>query len=141
MLLKSTSFSTRPYLIILFLFCAILSQAQLEKGRYMMASVGFGVSSPNDDSKAGGTGFYAQGEYIFALHKWLSLRPYAGFINTNRFNETKELDRMGYEVTTKAFFMGGKARLLAPIPYVSPFIETGLGLSIGSFKPTQNLTT
>ena len=35
---------------------------------------------------------------------------------------------------TKAFLLGGKIRLCAPIPWIAPFIETGIGASIGSFE-------
>ncbi len=130
----------RTYLIFCLLLTSMLLQAQLEKGHYIAVAAGLGISSPDDESEAGGTGLYAQGEYIIALHKWLSIRPYVGFVNTNRFNETKELDQMGYAVTTQAFFMGGKVRLLAPIRYVAPFIETGLGVSIGTFKTYTEFT-
>lgn len=37
-------------------------------------------------------------------------------------------------ITSKAFLFGGKARVCAPIPYIAPYLETGLGLSIGSFE-------
>ena len=39
-----------------------------------------------------------------------------------------------YQVSTKAFFLGGKTRIKAPIPWVSPYIEIGVGASIGSFR-------
>jgi hypothetical protein len=39
-----------------------------------------------------------------------------------------------FQVTTKAFFLGGKARVAAPIPWVAPYFEVGIGASMGSFK-------
>ena len=35
---------------------------------------------------------------------------------------------------SKAFLLGGKARLRAPIPWVAPYIEIGIGTSIGKFE-------
>lgn len=36
--------------------------------------------------------------------------------------------------------MGGKARVKAPIPYVAPYIEAGIGASIGSFETSTFFT-
>ncbi len=38
------------------------------------------------------------------------------------------------EVSARIFFLGIKARLMAPIPWVGPFFDLGVGLSIGSTK-------
>lgn len=131
----------KPLLFVaLLFFSSIQLQAQPEKGKFINAALGIGLSSPDDDSEAGGSGFFAQAEYIVGVYKWLGIRPYAGIISTNRFNPTKNLDMMDYEVTTKAFFMGGKVRVLAPIPYVAPFLETGLGVSIGHFTTHTEFT-
>jgi hypothetical protein len=35
---------------------------------------------------------------------------------------------------SKAFLLGGKARVRAPIPWVAPYIEIGIGTSIGKFE-------
>jgi hypothetical protein len=35
------------------------------------------------------------------------------------------------DVSAKMAFLGGKFRLTAPIPYVAPFLELGIGLSLG----------
>ncbi|WP_236545528.1 hypothetical protein [Tenacibaculum maritimum] len=35
---------------------------------------------------------------------------------------------------SKAFLLGGKARVRAPIPWVTPYIEIGIGTSIGKFE-------
>jgi hypothetical protein len=39
-----------------------------------------------------------------------------------------------YKVTSKAFLLGGKVRIIAPIPYIAPYFEVGIGISIGSFQ-------
>ena len=46
-------------------------------------------------------------------------------INDNLTNEKAE---------TKAFLLGAKARVRAPIPYVAPYFEIGIGTSIGKFE-------
>jgi hypothetical protein len=35
---------------------------------------------------------------------------------------------------SKAFLLGGKVRVRAPIPWVSPYVEIGIGTSIGKFE-------
>ena len=47
---------------------------------------------------------------------------------------------MDYKVTTKAFLFGGKARICAPIPWVAPYFETGIGASVGSFETITPFT-
>ncbi|MBS7788047.1 hypothetical protein KIH23_12135 [Flavobacterium sp. CYK-55] len=139
MLIKSSVIFTRTY-VIFFLLCTALTHAQLEPGKYISVNVGLGLSAPDDDSEAGGTGFYAHGEYLVSVYKWFSIRPYVGLVNTNPLNPDRALDQLGYEVTTKALFFGSKIRLAAPIPYVAPFIETGMGLSVGAFKTYTEYT-
>jgi len=36
--------------------------------------------------------------------------------------------------------LGAKVRLAAPIPYVAPFFETGVGMSVGSFRTYTEFT-
>ena len=110
-------------------------KAQPVKGEFINASIGLGLSAPYDNSDNSGSGFYAQGEYVFGLSKWFGLRPYAGFVLTSPLNtEDKQPNQPEYKVTSKAFMIGGKARILAPIPYVAPYFEVGLGMSVGTFQ-------
>ena len=51
-------------------------------------------------------------------------------------NEDIEL----YESTSKAFLIGGKGRIVAPIPWIAQYIELGIGASIGEFKTLTPLT-
>ena len=46
-------------------------------------------------------------------------------LNDNPTNEKAE---------TKAFLLGGKVRVRAPIPWVAPYVEIGIGTSIGKFE-------
>jgi len=110
-------------------------KAQTE-GNFIKASIGFGSSTSNYQEEnpeiIDGFGFYTQGEYVIGIKKWFSVRPYAGVIFTST-SEDKIKNPQGYKVETNAFFLGGKVRLCAPIPWVAPFVEAGIGASLGSF--------
>jgi hypothetical protein len=97
-------------------------------------SAGFGYSFPNDDDateidEADGTGGFAEVEYIYHAVEWATPRAYAGVLvtSTDRACELTPCD-----VSAQIGFIGIKGRLLAPIPYVAPFIELGFGGSVGS---------
>ena len=81
-----------------------------------------------------GGGLYLQGEYIIGLKSWFSIRPYAGGIFESVDKNQNIQNQPQYKVTTNAFLMGGKVRFCAPIPWVAPFIEGGIGTSIGKFE-------
>lgn len=128
-------------LILIFtLFFSNKANAQTE-GRFIKASIGFGSSTSDYEEEnpevIDGFGFYTQGEYIIGLTRWFSVRPYAGAIFTST-DDDKIKNPQGYKVETNAFLLGTKVRLCAPIPWVAPFIETGIGASIGSFKTYTN---
>jgi len=119
----------KKYLLIpVILFCFSISHAQFIKERSIEASVGYGFSFPYDGVSVFSAGFYMQGEYVMTVSKWLDLRPYAGFIFSSSSGRDKN------ESKTNAFLFGGKFRLTAPIPYFAPYIELGLGGSIGEFE-------
>jgi hypothetical protein len=119
-------------LFTIFLFNT--AKAQPRKGRFLDVSAGLGMSAPDDVAEIEGSGFYAQGEYVFGFTKWIGIRPYAGIIITSP-GAIKDPHYQGedYRVTSKAFLFGGKARICAPIPWVAPYFEIGVGASIGSF--------
>ena len=116
------------FFTLFILFISNTLKAQPQKGEFIKASIGSGFSAPYDNTNLMGTGFYVQGEYIFAPKKWFGLRPYAGYISTNTNNN------QGYKVDSKSFLIGGKARVVAPIPWFAPYFELGVGASIGSFE-------
>lgn len=106
--------------------------AQTENKQLLNVSVGYGLSAPFEETSIdiNGTGFYAQGEYVIKYKKWFDYRPYLGVIFTNT-----DASRFGsYEVSSNAVMLGSKVRFSAPIPWVAPFIEIGMGGSIGTFK-------
>ena len=133
---------TKLYLLIVFVVTGVAcsnAYAQPNTGEFINASVGFGLSTPYDESGLTGSGFYAQAEYVWAPYSWFGVRPYAGVIIASG-----SLDEDGWKshIESNAFLLGAKVRLVAPIPYVAPFIESGVGLSAGTFEtftPYTNL--
>ena len=127
------------FLLFTIFFCSEIN-AQPKIGEFINASVGFGLSAPYDESDISGDGFYAQGEYVIGITKWFGVRPYVGIILTSERNNEKQQNQFNYKVTSKALLLGGKARICAPIKYIAPYLETGLGFSVGSFETYTPLT-
>ncbi|MBJ2122778.1 hypothetical protein [Flavobacterium sp. IB48] len=134
--------SSRFYIILLFaILFSPLIQAQAP-GNFIKASIGYGSSSSyyiedygsQDEVDVMGGGLYLQGEYIIGIKSWFSVRPYAGAIFESVDKNQNIQNQPQYKVTTNAFLMGGKVRFCAPIPWVAPFIEGGIGTSIGKFE-------
>ncbi|MDR6844958.1 outer membrane beta-barrel protein [Flavobacterium granuli] len=128
--------TTRNFLVlaIFTIFISNSAKAQPRQGRFVDVSIGFATSSSYENADITGTGFYAQGEYVFGLTKWVGIRPYAGIILTATHNNVINQSQQDYRVTTNAFLLGGKVRICAPIPWVAPYFEIGIGTSIGSFE-------
>ncbi|PBJ11783.1 hypothetical protein [Flavobacterium sp. ACN6] len=111
-------------------------------GKFIKASIGYGSSSSyyiedygnQDEVDVMGGGLYLQAEYVLGVKSWLSIRPYAGAIFESVDKDQNIQNQPQYKVTTNAFLMGGKIRICAPIPWVAPFIEGGIGTSIGKFE-------
>lgn len=132
----------RWYIILLFaILLSSITQAQTT-GNFIKASIGYGSSSSyyiedygsQDEVDVMGGGLYLQGEYIIGLKSWFSVRPYAGAIFESVDKNQNIQNQPQYKVTTNAFLMGGKVRFCAPIPWVAPFIEGGIGTSMGKFE-------
>jgi hypothetical protein len=101
----------------------------------LQISGGLGYAFPFDDdaSDAGaeGVGAYGRVEYIYRAIEAVTPRAYAGVVFApNRAG----CDVSPCDVSARIFFTGVKARLLAPIPYVAPFIELGVGASLGKLS-------
>lgn len=127
--------------IILTLFFSNQTKAQ-EEGNSIKGSIGFASSGSyyiedygsQEEVDVMGGGLYLQGEYIIGMKSWFSIRPYAGGIFTSVDKNQNLQNQPQYRVTTNAFLLGAKVRLCAPIPWVAPFIEGGIGTSIGKFE-------
>lgn len=112
-----------------------LAQAQFIKEEAIGVQIGYGLSSPYDTAEdIADDGFFMQGEYIMKIASWAELKPYAGFISTSSNGEDINGNPTNEKAETKAVLIGGKARVRAPIPWVAPYIEAGLGGSIGKFE-------
>lgn len=133
------------YIVTLTLFTLFYSnilKAQPKKGEYINASIGLGLNTSYYEEDGGGTGFYAQAEYAKGITKWIGIRSYAGILLTSGDKTNENGNPTEYRISSKAFSVGGKIRIAAPIPYIAPFIESGIGASIGSFQtytPSTNL--
>jgi hypothetical protein len=103
-----------------------------ESPHFLHVSAGLGITAPLDealdDTDADGTGGFGEVEYVYRQVEWATPRAYAGVLLTGA-NSDCLLEPC--DVTAKIGFLGVKGRLLAPIPYVAPFFELGLGASIG----------
>lgn len=116
--------------------------AQFDKKKAIDISVGYGLSAPYDDFDITGEGFYFQGEYVIPIKNWLDIRPYVGLILANTPNGDDAPLGADYRSDAEAALVGIKSRLRAPIPWVAPYLEIGLGASIGTlvtFTPFTDL--
>lgn len=123
------------FTLLLLVLTAMVTQAQITKDKSLNVQLGYGISVPyNSITDVADKGVFAQTELVLKVKSWLELRPYTGVIITN--SNGKDLNNNPtFEIAeTKAFLLGGKARLRAPIPWVAPYLELGIGTSIGSFK-------
>lgn len=122
-------------LLGLFLGYSALIQAQFIQEKSISAQIGLGLSAPNNSVDGlVDDGFFAQAELILKVKSWLELRPYAGFISTNSGGEDLDGNPSNEIATTKAFLMGGKARVRGKLGWIAPYIEAGIGTSIGSHR-------
>ncbi len=126
------------YKMLLFVIIGLtstLAEAQFIKQKSVNAQIGFGLSSPyNSNDDVVDDGFFAQGEFILKVKSWFELRPYAAVILTSTGGEDLNGNPTDETATSRAFLLGGKVRLKAPIPFVAPYIESGIGTSIGKFE-------
>ncbi|MBT0607224.1 outer membrane beta-barrel protein [Aequorivita echinoideorum] len=121
--------------LIVLLFAAQLANAQFIKEKSINAQIGLGLSYPYESSdNIASFGFFTQGELVLKITSWFALRPYAGLIITNSDGTDLNDNPTNERTETKAFLLGGKARVRAPIPWVAPYIELGLGASVGKFE-------
>ncbi len=124
--------------ILILLIIALTSnlvEAQFIKEKSINAQIGYGISAPYESvDDIADRGFFAQGELVLKVKSWFELRPYAGFILTSSNGKDLNDNPTDEKAETKAFLLGGKARVRAPIPWVAPYVEIGIGTSIGKFE-------
>lgn len=125
----------KKILIVLVVLISNVVEAQFIKEKSINVQIGYGISVPYysvDDII--NTGFFVQGELVMKVASWVEFRTYAGFILTNSNGKTFNDEPTNEKAESKAFLLGGKARLRAPIPWVAPYAEIGIGTSIGKFE-------
>ncbi|ASV29882.1 hypothetical protein [Maribacter cobaltidurans] len=126
----------KKYLFIVFLILITSgASAQFIKEKSVNALIGYGLSYPNNSlGDIYNDGLYLQGELVLKAASWVSFRPYAGFIFTGNQGKDFNGEPTDESASSKALLLGGKARLRGPIPWVAPYLELGVGTSIGSFR-------
>ena len=123
----------------LLLFVLVLTSnlvvAQVTKEKSINIQAGYGLSSPfNSLDNIVDSGFFAQGELVIKVKSWVEFRPYLGFVLTSSNGKDLNDNPTNEKAESKAALLGGKARVRAPIPWVAPYIEIGIGTSIGKFE-------
>lgn len=129
----------KHHLFVFFLSWLALSSEALAQPREDHAidiTGGYGLSFPYDDSDESGNGLIGGAEYGFASSAWAGLRAYGTLIWTWPADRDDACDLLEppCRVTANALMLGAKGRFAIPIPYVAPFIELGLGATLGSLR-------
>lgn len=125
----------KTLILLIMILTSNLVDAQFVKEKSINVQIGYGLSAPNNSvGEIVDDGFFAQGELVLKVTSWFELRPYAGLILTNSNGKDLNDNPTDEKAESKAFLLGGKARVRAPIPWVAPYIEIGIGTSIGKFE-------
>ena len=125
----------KALILLITVMTSNLVEAQFIKEKSINAQIGYGISVPfNSIDEIADDGFFAQGELVLKVASWFELRPYAGVILTKSNGKDLNDNPTFEKAVSRAFLLGGKARVRAPIPYVAPYLEIGIGTSIGKFE-------
>ncbi len=125
----------KKLIILIIALTSNFVEAQFIKEKSINAQVGLGLSAPYKSvDEVTDDGFFAQGELVLKVKSWIEFRPYAGFILTNSNGEDLNGNPTNEKAETRAFLLGGKVRVRAPVPWVAPYVEIGIGTSIGKFE-------
>jgi hypothetical protein len=127
------------WIAALVLVLPVTAHAQPREGRSLDVALGVGLSAPltGRHNDSGGVGALAKAEYAFGVTSWFGVRPYGALLLTwpsGKDDDFCEYYRVDCEVTAKIALIGGKVRLFAPIPYIAPFLDLGLGASAGVLR-------
>ena len=116
-------------------------EAQFIKEKSLNIQLGYGVSIPYYSlDEVASCGLFLQGELVLKATSWFEIRPYAGLMITNSNGKNLQDGPSDEMAETKAFLFGGKVRLRAPIPYLAPYAEIGIGASVGTFETKTYLS-
>ena len=122
------------FILLIIMLTSSLAEAQFIKEKSINAQIGLGLSAPNNSTdEIVDDGLFVQGDFVLKVASWVEIRPYAAFIWTNSNGKDLNDNATDEKAESKAFLLGGKARVRAPIPWVAPYVEIGIGTSIGKF--------
>src|SRR5262245_34834938 len=119
-----------------------LAESRLQLApQFLSIEAGYGMTLAFKGSVPRGDGFYASVAYVLVPSAWVRGAAYAGTALT--FSGTSSGCReagLECDVSTKIGFLGIKGRLTIPIPFVAPFLELGIGTSIGEIRTRTRIT-
>ena len=122
----------RSFLAVLLGAAALAAPPALAQAPRLLVVGGLGASMPIVDGAEGmGSGGYVAVEALSGTDEWLAGDLYAGLVLTWPDGGCGP-GVVPCDVSARIFFLGIKARVMAPIPWVGPFGEIGAGLSFGT---------
>ena len=125
----------KKVLILVVILTSSLAEAQFIKEKSINPQIGLGLSAPNNSAdEIVDDGFFAQGDLVLKVASWIEIRPYVGFIWTNSNGKDLNNNPTNEKAESKALLLGSKTRVRAPIPWIAPYVEIGIGTSIGKFE-------
>jgi hypothetical protein len=107
--------------------------ASAQSLHHIGVAAGIGYTDPLDSVPGSGSGGFAEIEYTYRAVEWLTPGGYVGTLITG----SREDCGSGVEpcdVSASVGLIGVRLRLMAPVPYVAPFVEGGVGASLGSVE-------
>jgi hypothetical protein len=109
-----------------------LAQPGLGKApQWLQVAGGLGGSFTLVDGANGtGSGGYVAVELLSPTYEWATGSLYSGVLLTRPEGDCGP-GVFPCDLSAGIFFLGAKGRLVAPIPWVAPFFELGVGISIG----------
>jgi hypothetical protein len=110
---------------------AIPARGEPDRAFAMTGGLAIAFPTRTATGNAYGAGGMLMGEYVKWPGNWFSPRAYAGVLLAGPSATSCDAGVSPCDVSENLFFLGGKFRLLLPIPYVGPFLELGLGASAG----------
>ncbi|MDX2472159.1 MAG: hypothetical protein QNL91_00465 [Candidatus Krumholzibacteria bacterium] len=98
--------------------------------------MGFGLSATGEVRQKGeedpyGVGLFLEVDRVWRANRAIQPVAYAGAVFTWPADDSCTHPDDSCNVSASTVFVGGKVRLMIPIPWVAPFIEAGLGMSAG----------
>lgn len=126
-----------------------MARAQPHLGYSLQPSFGLAFSSSyaerdREHDAPGGFGPWLGFDVAYGMTSFAGVRAYSAWINAKPTDDEDEhatcaRAAVDCEVSARGVLLGTAIRLVAPIPWFAPFIEIGVGGSLGRFR-TETLT-